>query len=134
MTGLSESAKAILRESLLPGEQVLAWGRTDVLRSPSEVSRGSALGFLAVTPTRILWIGHERVESLPFETVRSYSDGLYQHRYVLQLRHDTTIRIEWVPEHRVLWWEWGNSSAALPATEVTFEFSPPRIAELMIES
>lgn len=119
----SDRAKARLSVSLEPDERVVAWGRVDALRSPSEVPRGSAYSFIAVTPSRVLWIGHECVETLPFDIVSSFSDGLYQHRYVLLLHHATTTRIEWVPKHRVLWWEWGNASAALPATEVAFEFS-----------
>ena len=95
----------------------------DVLRSLSQVPRGGGGDLLVVTENRIIWTGHTGTEFVPFEAIRSFSVGRYQHRYVLRLNHDETIRTEWVPKHRLLWWRWGNATAALPATEITFEVS-----------
>lgn len=93
---LSERCIRLLRTHLEPGELEIARGRCDY-RSAVGVPRDSGYTFVLVTNNRILWtdyLGPERVYAERFTAIRSFSHGLYKHRWILLLRHGPSVRME----------------------------------------
>lgn len=113
---LVRSARLFLNSHIDRGERELARGRMQELDyldpdRPSMISTGSASDVLIVTQERMLWVGSEPqwVTSLPFTHVTVSTEVTQGHRYALILDHREITRLQCVPEHRFLWWAWGNA-------------------------
>jgi hypothetical protein len=65
---------------------------------------------------------HHRAE-LEFDAVTSWAEGTQSHYYCLVLRHEPIERIACAPEHRVLWFEWGDTEESRRQTQTILSFS-----------
>jgi hypothetical protein len=108
----------LLASQLGPGEHELARGRMQELshmdiNRPSMIDTGSASHVLIVTQERMLWMLEKPqwVTSLPFSSVTRWTEMAQAHRCAMVLEHRDITRLQWVPAHRFLWWEWGDSEA-----------------------
>jgi hypothetical protein len=116
----SERWRSVLSAALLEDEQVIAEGRAN------EMHAGSGYLYLLVTRDRILWTDYlmpERVSALAFALVTAFREAYESHRYLLRMRHAPVSRLERAPQHRVLWFEWGNTMQSKEARETQFLFS-----------
>jgi hypothetical protein len=121
---------SLLASQLGPAERELARGRTQELshldiNRASRIDTGSASHVLIVTRERILWMLEKPqwVTSLPFSSVTRWTEMAQAHRYAMVLEHRDITRLQWVPAHRFLWWEWGNSEAYIPRNRSILGFS-----------
>ena len=82
--------------------------------------------FGLLTDRRILW-GHvalpEHVGIVVLETITSFLELEQAHRWGVRLEHGEMTQRVHVPEHRVLWWAWGNDDAERTFTESALWFS-----------
>lgn len=108
----------MLTALLAPDEDELAFGRVD--------AREMKASFGLLTDRRILW-GHvfspERVGIVVLATITSFYELEQAHRWGVRLEHGEMTQRVHVPEHRVLWWAWGNDDAERTFTESAFWFS-----------
>jgi hypothetical protein len=103
---------AFLRSQLEPGESILA----------------SSSAHDLITDRRILVARHARaggwiVESIRYPQISRWVPGS-QHdgRPLIWLTHEPVLRPEHRPEHRFLWFEWGNAEAQVPQTTTHLSF------------
>ena len=111
--------EAFLRAQLEPGERVVAHH-----------------GAVMVTDRRVLfaWNLHRApgapswfFDGIAFEEVARWSLGhRHDERPLLHLEHPTHVRIERVPAHTLLWFQWGNAEAEVPHDNVTLAFGGKR--------
>ena len=111
--------EAFLRAQLEPGERVVAHH-----------------GAVMVTDRRVLFAWElPRVpdgpswfcDAIAFEEVARWSLGRrHDERPLLHLEHPTHVRIERVPAHTLLWFQWGNAEAEVPHDDVTLAFGGKR--------
>jgi len=122
----TDEINRFLRAQIDPGENVLASGTgVEPRRSSTDIST-EATDFFLVTPRRLLWSPTwepRHRASLEFDAVSSWSDGMQYHRYALAMTHDAIERIAWAPEHRVLWFEWGDTEELRHQTRTILHFS-----------
>jgi len=125
-SSITAKSHQLLLAELHPDELVLARGTGgERHRLPSTL--GSPWSdYFFVTPRRLLWIprgrAHHRAE-LEFDAVTSWAEGTQRHYYCLVLRHRPIERMAWAPEHRVLWFEWGDSEELRHQTQTILNFS-----------
>jgi hypothetical protein len=125
---LSEHAASVLRRQMEQNESERAVGRCDYHATLSTVPKGSGYTFVLVTDLRILWtryLGPERVYAERFSAIRSFSQGLYRHRWILLLRHGPSVRIESVSPkwYRPSSWHAPPTEAPAHRTETILELS-----------
>jgi hypothetical protein len=74
---------------------------------------------LSYPPRRGEWV----CMPLSFAEIAQWASGRqHDDRPLLRLEHPPCMRIEHVPEHRFLWFEWGNAEGPVTYTTTTFEF------------
>ena len=116
----------LLLEELHPHELVLAQGTGGERRRLPSTLGSPWSDFFFVTPERLLWIprarAHHRAE-LEFDAVTRWAEGTQRHYYCLVLRHEPIERMAWAPEHRVLWFEWGDTEELRHQTQTILNFS-----------
>lgn len=101
-----------LLEELDPGELVLASGTGGECRHPPSTLGSPWNDYFFVTPRRLLWMPLTKVHhrgALDFDAVMRWAEGTQYHYYCLVLTHEPIERMAWAPEHRVLWFEWGDT-------------------------
>jgi hypothetical protein len=108
----------MLTALLGPDEHEVAFGRVE--------AREMTASFGLLTDRRILW-GHvalpEHVGIVVLETITSFLELEQAHRWGVRLEHGEMTQRVHVPEHRVLWWAWGNDDAERTFTESALWFS-----------
>jgi hypothetical protein len=108
----------MLTALLGPDEHEVAFGRVE--------AREMTASFGLLTDRRILW-GHvalpEHVGVVVLETITSFLELEQAHRWGVRLEHGEMTQRVHVPEHRVLWWAWGNDDAERTFTESALWFS-----------
>lgn len=130
---LSERCSRLLRTHLEPGEVEIARGRCDYLPTIDGVPKGSGYTFVFVTNDRILWTDYlrpERVYTQRFAAIQFFSGGSYKHRWILLLRHGSSVRMEPVSPkwYRPVSWNAPPTKAPVERTETVLEFSRPQTA------
>lgn len=126
---LSERCGRLLRAHLEPGEVEIARGRCDYLPTVDGVPQGSGYTFVLVTNDRILWTDYlrpERVYIERFAAIRSFSGGSYKHRWILLLRHGSSLRMESISPKWYRPASWTPTEAPVERKETVLEFSRPR--------
>jgi hypothetical protein len=115
MTTDHDDRDAYLRAQLAPGEEMLAIGPQGL-----------------VTPRRILFgwrlkwpphTGEWTHDELTFQEIARWSEGhRHDERPILRLEHPPHRRLQWVPAHRFLWFQWGNRTGVVEhrTTDVRF--------------
>ena len=127
-TEMSEYCGSILAPELLPGETPTDQGRASYLRELSSflVVQGGYT-FVLVTSERVLWTPFmapgAQLDSLRFGDLASFSEGEYESRYALLLRHPPIERLQCVPRRRLLRRGWVAAEAPFHSTETIFGFS-----------
>jgi hypothetical protein len=108
---------AFLEAQLEPGESVVARSRDGPMVTDQRILEARQLSY----PPRC----HERVSSsLDFDQITGWTLGRrHDHRPLLRLEHLSQVRIERVPEHRFLTFEWGNAERPVARTKTTLEFN-----------
>jgi hypothetical protein len=107
---------AFLETELEPGEVVVARSGEHPLVTDRRILMTRQLSF---PPRRGEWV----CSSLAFAKVARWTSGRrHDHRPLLRLDHPASVRIEHVPEHRFLWFEWGNAEGPVTHTTTTFGF------------
>jgi hypothetical protein len=133
---LSRAERRRLREADAAQVQRIRASRDAFLLSqmePNETIVARSERHPLVTDRRILWArplhqpppaGEWDLESLAFDQITGWAPGR-QHdgRPRLRLDHVSVLRMEHVPEHRFLWFEWGNAEAPFPRTTTSLAFS-----------
>lgn len=106
-----------LEAELEPGEVIVARSGDQPLVTDHRILTARQLSYL---PRRGEWV----CSALAFaEIVRWTSGRQHDHRPLLRLEHTARVQIERVPEHRFLWFEWGNAEEPVSDTTTTFGFS-----------
>ena len=107
---------AFLESQLEPGEVVVARSRDHSLVTDRRILTARQLSY---PPRRGEWV----CSPLAFAEVSRWTVGRrHDHRPLLRLEHPPHMRIERVPEHRFLWFEWGNAEGPVARTTTTFGF------------
>jgi hypothetical protein len=107
---------AFLEAELAPGEVVVARSGDHPLVTDRRILMTRQLSY---PPRRGEWVS----SSLAFAEIARWSYGRqHDHRPFLRLEHPPCVRIEHVPEHRFLWFEWGNAEGPVTYTTTTFGF------------
>jgi len=107
---------AFLETQLEPGEVVLARSGDHPLVTDRRILTARQLYH---PPGRGQWV----CDPLAFAEVGRWTPGRQpDHRPLLRLEHPPRARIERVPEHRFLWFEWGSAEGPVTHTTTTFQF------------
>jgi hypothetical protein len=116
----------LLLAELHPDELVLAQGTGGERRRLPKTLGSSRSNYFLVTPRRLLWMpggkARHRAE-LEFDSVTSWAEGTQSHYYCLVLRHEPIERTARAPEHRVLWFEWGDTEEMRRQTHTILNIS-----------
>ena len=108
---------AFLEAELEPGEVVVARSGDHPLVTDRRILIARQLSY---PPRRGEWV----CSPLAFAEIARWTSGRqHDHRPLLRLEHPPRVRIERVPKHRFLWFEWGNAEGPVTHTTTTFEFS-----------
>jgi hypothetical protein len=108
--------EAFLEAELEPGEVVVARSGD---HPPVTDRRILMTRQLSYPPRRGEWV----CSPLAFAEIARWTSGRqHDHRPLLRLEHPPCVRIEHVPEHRLLWFEWGNAEGPVTDTTTTFGF------------
>lgn len=125
-SSITAQSHRLLLAELHPDELVLARGTGGESRRLLTRLGSPSSDYFFVTPRRLLWMprsrGLHRAE-LEFDAVTSWAEGTQLHYYCLVLRHGPIERMAWAPEHRVLWFEWGDSEELRCQTQTILNFS-----------
>ena len=100
----------------MPDEREVAFGRVEAREGV----------WALLSERRLLWGGRaprRRIGSLELRAITSYQEIEDLHRWSVRLHHAPMTQRVHVPEHRVLWWAWGNAEAPRTFTETVFSFS-----------
>jgi hypothetical protein len=112
-----------LRAQLEPGEIAVASDSHII------VTERRIVFALRLHATRM--IPNETREALRFDEITGWALGqLHDQRPLLRLRHMPRVRITWMPAHKVLRSQWGNSSGPVVHRESTLPFGGRRDAAL----
>lgn len=117
-----------LRALMATDEAVLAVGTAEELRElTADLGSGGGWTFVVVTDRRILFgrwgSPHENHDEIELDAITGWADGSQYNAYALVLMHPPKTRGEHVPEHRFLWFRWGNASAPVTRSRTIFRFS-----------
>jgi hypothetical protein len=115
----TEKSDILLRAALDADEEVVARGLASEYRSGGNE-------YLLVTARRLLWVpvGLPRWGAeLDLDDVAAWAEGTQYHRWGLLLKHRPIERLAHAPEHRVLWWAWGDTEELRRQEETRFMFS-----------
>ena len=105
---------AFLEAQLDPGEVVVARSGDHPLVTDRRILMARQLSY---PPRRGEWV----CSSLAFAEITRWTSGRqHDHRPLLRLEHPPCVRIERVPAHRFLWFEWGNAEGPVTHTTTTF--------------
>lgn len=112
--------EAFLAGQMEPGEVVVARSR----REPLVTDRRMLFARQLRQPPRSgEWVAH----SIAFSEVTHWRSGqTHDERPILELEHPAVAVIGHVPEHRFLWFEWGNAEEAIEQTTTTLRFPDRR--------
>jgi len=126
MSNITAKSHQILMSELDPDELVLACGTGGEKRRLPTTLGSPRRDYFLVTRRRLLWMPlskrHHRA-ALEFDAVRDWAEGTQYHYYCLVLRHEPIERVAWAPEHRILWFEWGDTEEMRRQTQTILNFS-----------
>lgn len=107
---------AFLEAALEPGEVVVVRSGEHPLVTDRRILMTSQR---SSPPRRGEWV----CSPLAFAEIARWAPGRqHDDRPLLRLEHSPCVRIEQVPEHRFLWFEWGNADGPVTHTTTTFAF------------
>jgi hypothetical protein len=137
-TRMKKECEVRLRGLVPAGETIAAVGTAEELRSlGANIGSGGGSTFIVVTSERLLfatWGSRQRPhEEFRLDEVTHWASGTQYNCGALVLTHPPTTRRQWVPAHRILWFEWGDTEADVTRTQTIFRFSRPdtRVAKAL---
>ena len=111
---------AFLSTQLEPGEVRVAGSGPQPLVTDRRILTAYQL---SRAPRRGEWVCHP----LAFDEIVRWTAGRHHDdRPILRLEHPPHVRMETVPEHRFLWFQWGNAEGPVTHTATTFVFGKDR--------
>jgi len=127
---MKKDCEALLRASVPPDERITAFGTAKELRTLGpDIGSGGGSTFVVVTPERVLfakWGSPQKPhEEIRLDEVSHWAQGSQYNCLVLVLIHPPMTRREQAPAHRILWFQWGSTEAAVTRTQTIFRFSRP---------
>lgn len=105
-----------LEAALEPGEVVVAQSGDHPLVTDRRILMTRQLSY---PPRRGEWV----CSALAFAEITRWTSGRrHDLRPLIRLEHPPCVRIDHVPDHRFLWFEWGNAEGPVTHTTTTFGF------------
>jgi hypothetical protein len=135
---MKKECEARLRALVPSNESVAAIGTAEELRSLGpDIGSGGGWTLIVVTPERLLfasWGSPKKPhDEIRLDEVTRWASGTQYNCEAMVLTHSPRTRRQWVPAHRILWFQWGDAEADVTRSETVFRFSRPgtRVAQAL---
>jgi hypothetical protein len=134
LSELMRESEAVVRGHLGDEEQIVATGRcADITTTGDLDSAGAAWTYVMVTDRFIHWVPDIKrigeVCSLDLDQVQTCTEVRWRHRSAITMDHDPLIRPHFVPNARLMNWEYTSMDIVIgPLSETILGFSRPTTA------
>ena len=129
-TRMKKECEERLRGLVPTDEPIVAVGTAEELRSlGSDIGSGGGWTFIVLTSKRLLfapWGSPDKPhEEIRLDEVTRWASGTQYNCEALLLAHPPITRRQWMPAHKILSFEWGNTEGDVTRSETIFRFSRP---------
>jgi hypothetical protein len=135
---MKKECEARLRALVPPDETIAAVGTAEELDSLGpDIGSGGGGTLMLLTAERLLFSSWGRsgrpVEEIRLDDVTHWGSGTQYNCEALVLTHPPMSRLQRVPAHRILGFEWGDAEKDITRTQSIFRFSRPetRVAKAL---